>query len=121
MENYSVEIIEAGKELTPIETVAFKLSDDYTLLDNVETGQLIDVDYYVTLQVHNEKSDNKDYTKLIVIDKNGTKYSTSSQSFYNNFITIWNTLKDESNWQLKLVRGASKNYNGKEFLSCTVI
>lgn len=125
MEGYSVKVIDASRQLTVKEKIAFK---DFSLaaqLDDVvtETGLIINVKDYVVLQVHNDKSDNKDYTKFLLIDENGEKYITGSEPFWTTFKDIWDEISDEPDveWSLKVYKLESKNYKGKQFLACSII
>ena len=125
MEGYSVKVIDASRQLTVKEKIAFKDFGLAVQLDDVvtETGLIINVKDYVVLQVHNEKSDNKDYTKFLLIDENGEKYITGSEPFWTTFKDIWDEISDEPDveWSLKVYKLESKNYKGKQFLTCSII
>lgn len=125
MEGYSVKVIDASRQLTAKEKIAFKDFGLAAQLDDVvtETGLIINVKDYVVLQVHNEKSDNKDYTKFLLIDENGEKYITGSEPFWTTFKDIWDEISDEPDveWSLKVYKLESKNYKGKQFLTCSII
>ena len=97
MEDYSVKVIDASRQLTTKDKIAFKDFGLAAQLDDVvtETGLIINVKDYVVLQVHNEKSDNKDYTKFLLIDENGEKYITGSEPFWTTFKDIWDEISDE--------------------------
>ena len=124
MEGYSVKVKETSRELTAIERVKMKDKNDAISLDEAtqEGELLIKPVFYAILEVHNEKSDEKDYINYIIQDKDGTKYFTCSKSLWTSFIDIYAELHDEeSEWLLKVYRVPSKNYKGKEFLTCTVV
>nr|DAR45228.1 MAG TPA: ssDNA binding protein [Caudoviricetes sp.] len=125
MEGYSVKVIDASRQLTAKEKIAFKDFGLAAQLDDVvtETGLIINVKDYVVLQVHNEKSDNKDYTKFLLIDEKGEKYITGSEPFWTTFKDIWDEISDEPDveWSLKVYKLESKNYKGKQFLTCSII
>ena len=125
MVGYEVKIIESSKELSARERISLKNFDEMIALDeavNVETPKLmIDVTGYVVAGVHNEKSDNVDYEKFIIIDKGGNRYITGSQPFFSSFIEIWDEMKDENeDWGIAVYKRESNNYKGKEFLTCTI-
>lgn len=124
MEGYSVQIIDGSRELTLKERVKMKdLSDAFSIDEITKDGPvLLDVESYVELEIHNEKSDNKDYEVLVIITKDGNKYKTGSQSFHDSFMGIWDEMKNATDepWELKVYRLESKNYKGKDFLTCTV-
>ena len=89
---------------------------------NAETSRLmIDVSGYVVASVHNEKSDNVDYEKYIIIDKDGQRYITGSQPFFSSFKEIWDEMEGENeDWGITVYKRESNNYKGKEFLTCTI-
>lgn len=116
-------------ELTKKEKIAFKdLSDAYSL-DSIVTesdDKIITPVGYVIIDVHNEKSDNKDYTKFVIIDDNGNKYVTGSESFFDSFIDIWCDMigedeKPEEDFEIKIYKKPSKNFSGKSFLTCSIV
>lgn len=126
MADYSVSIVESSKELTGKEKVALKNLDDCVSLDDAITPDtpkvVIDVKDYVVLNVHNEKSDSKDYEKYIIYDKSGTRYITGSHPFFTTFEDIFSEMKDEhEEWSLVVYKRESNNYKGKQFLTCTII
>ena len=127
MTNYSVKVVESSKELTKKETVMFKdLSDAIILsefIDEHDGAIIIDVEAYVELAIHNEKAkdeQNKDYTNYVVVDKNGTRYYTGSESFWSSFMNIWNEMNDSTEeWSLKVYKKQSKGK--KDFITCSVM
>lgn len=125
MTGYSVTITEASKELTVKEKVMLKDFDECISLDSAvtpETGLIISPEYFVIAKVHNEKSDNKDYEKYIIVDKDGTRYVTGSQPFFSSFHDIFSDMaSDNEPWQIKIKKKESKNYKGGKFLTCSVI
>lgn len=124
MEGYSVTINETSKELTPKQRVMVKDTSNAIKLDEAtqEAPVIIDVDYYVVLDIHNEKSDNKDYKNYLIIDKSGDKYVTGSQAFWSSFMDIYNEMVgSDEEWQVQAHRLDSKNYNGKQFITCSLI
>lgn len=126
MTGYSVKIEEASKELTKKERVMLKDTGDALKLDDVIQDEpiIINTDFWVKLHIHNEKSDNVDYPVYLIVDKNGTKYVTGSEAFWTTFSDIWDEMTedgDEEEWQLKCYKLDSKNFKGKQFLTCSVI
>lgn len=125
MTGYEVKIIDSSKELSARERISLKNFDEMIALDeavNVETPKLmIDVSGYVVASVHNEKSDNVDYEKYIIIDKDGQRYITGSRAFFYSFKEIWDEMEDENeDWGITVYKRESNNYKGKEFLTCTI-
>lgn len=126
MTGYSVKIEDSSKELTKKERVMFKDTSDAKKLDEIITTDalIIDPDFWVMLMVHNEKSDNTDYPVYIIVDKTGEKYITGSEAFWATFSDIYDEMTadgDDEPWRLKCYKLDSKNYKGKQFLTCSVI
>lgn len=127
MQNYSVKVVESSKELTKKETVMFKdLSDAVNLsefIDEHDGAVMIDVELWVELAIHNEKAkdgQNKDYNNYVVVDKNGTRYYTGSESFWSSFKNIWCDMNDSTEeWSLKVYKKQSKGK--KDFITCSVM
>ena len=122
--DYSVTVKEVSKELTHKERVQITDLTDCVKLDTAtqEGPVLIDLDYYAVLAIHNEKSTDKDYENYVVADKNGIRYSTGSKSFFNNLVDISVEMQDSDEmWQIKAYRRPSKNRQGKDFITCSIV
>lgn len=125
MTGYEVKIIESSKELSARERISLKNFDEMIALDEAVNGEtprlMIDVSGYVVACVHNEKSDNIDYNKFIIIDKDGQRYITGSKPFFSSFKEIWDEMAGENEaWGITVYKRESNNYKGKEFLTCTI-
>lgn len=123
MNGYSVAIKESSRELTAKQRIALKDTTEAVKLDEATQVEpvIINVDMYAILAIHNEKSDNPDYDNYIVVDKNGTKYVTGSASFWSSFMDIFTEMEgDDEEWALKVYRVPSKNYKGKDFITCSI-
>ena len=126
--NYSVTIKEAYKDLTPREKIRLKDTSDAISLDSYskhcETADetcIIEPAGYAVLDIHNEKASEPDYEQFLIIDTEGNKYVTGSDSFYHSFKNIWDELKDEAEpWQIKIMRKPSKNFSG-DFITCSLL
>lgn len=124
MEGYSTRIIEASKELSKKESVMLKDTSDCIKLDEaLKDGPItFKPRYYAVVEVHNEKSDNKDYRVYVVADEVGNKYVTSSDSFFESFKDIYSDmLESDEDWLLKVYKLDSKNYTGRQFITCSII
>lgn len=127
MTDYNVSIKECSKELTNRERIRIKDTSNAVKLDEAANGDsplVIEPDYYAVLAVHNEKSENKDYEVYIIVDTSGTKFVTGSTSFFTSFINIWSEMKDDDSdeaWQIEVYKKDSKNYKGKQFLTCSIV
>ncbi len=122
--DYSVTVKEVSKELTHKERVQITDLTDWVKLDTAtqEGPVLIDLDYYAVLAIHNEKSTDKDYENYVVADKNGIRYSTGSKSFFNNLVDICEEMQGSDEvWQIKAYRKPSKNRQGKDFITCSIV
>lgn len=129
-ENYVATIREASRELTSKERVMFKdFANAISLVDFVsakrESGEkaIIDIKDYVVIDVHNPMaSDNTDYTVYLVIDSKGDKYYTSSNAFWSAFNNIATEMQgSDEQWGIEAVLIPSKNYKGKEILTCSLV
>lgn len=124
MTGYSVEIKESSRVLSAKERIMLKDTSDAVKLDLAcdEEVVIITPASYAVLNIHNEKSDNKDYENYILQDENGEKYVTGSPSFWSSFMDIYNEMKKETEkWSIKVYKLDSKNYKGKQFLTCSII
>ena len=127
--NYTATIVDSSRELSPKERVMYKdFGNASQLIDfaheAMENGAkaTIDVADFAVINVHNDATEDKDYTNYLIIDKAGNKYYTGSQSFWNAFKNIYNEMKDSNEeWGIELNLLPSKNYKGKEILTCSLI
>ncbi len=121
---YNVNIRFSSKELTPIERIQMKDVSNAISLDSVVTPNeplMIKPVAYSILDVHNDKSDSGDYTKFVIEDENGDRYTTGSESFFDYFEAIHKELADAGiAYTLVILKKESQNYKGKYFLTCTV-
>lgn len=124
MVGYNVTISSASRELSARERIAIKdFSNAIPLDEATKDGKLVinPVDYAV-LDVHNEKSDNKDYKKFVVIDAAGTKYVTGSENFFDSFMEIMEEMSGEDEeFSIEVYQMESKNYKGKSFITCSIL
>lgn len=125
---YTVTVLEASRELTPKEKVSLKNSNGAIKLDEAtKTGDaLLKPVGFAVLAIHNEKSADKDYQQYVIFDASGDKYITGSKSFFETFMDIYTELNSETgeqleDYSLRVFRKPSKNYKGKEFITCDVI
>jgi hypothetical protein len=125
MAGFAVTISEASKEFTARERIMVKDTTNAIKFDEVVTTDssfVLTPVAYAVLSVHNEKSkDNKDYKQYIVIADDGNKYITGSSSFWNSFISIWEEMGDEEQFSIEVYKKDSKNYKGKQFLTCSIV
>ena len=121
--NYSAEIKECSKQLSAKQRIAIKDTTSAIKLDKAtQDGPIIITpDYYAVLSVHNEKADDKDYEQYVIVDVSGDKYVTGSKSFWSSFINIYEEMENEDEaWSIKVYRVESKNYVGRDFITCSI-
>lgn len=124
MEGYSVKIREVSKELTAKQRVQLKDTTNAISLDEVtQNGSFVfEPDYHAILEVHNEKSEDKDYVKYVLVDKAGTKLVTGSESFFTSYCEIMDEMAGTGEeFSIEVYRMPSKNYKGKEFITCSIV
>lgn len=125
MTGYNVSIKEVSKELTARERIMLKDTTNAIKLDEAANGEdplVITPVAFAVLSIHNEKSDNVDYENYIIMDTNGNKFVTGSPSFWTSFMEIWEEMKGEDEeYSIEVYKRDSKNYKGKQFLTCSII
>lgn len=124
MEGYKATVREASRELTARERIKFKDITGCVSMDAAtkEEELIITPISYAIIDVHNENSDNKDYTKYVIEDKSGELFSTGSESFWKSFMDIWDEMLDEDEeWSLRVYKKDSANYKGKQFITCSIV
>lgn len=120
---YSASIKESSRELSAKERIMLKDTTSAVKLDQATQAEdiHISVDSYAILNIHNDKATPTDYENYIILDRNGTKYVTGSQSFWNAFMDIFTEMENESEeWSIRVYRHPSKNYSGKDFITCAI-
>ena len=133
MNGYKAVVKESVKGLTAREKIAIKALNDVTELNDLVTPEqaiMINIDNVVTVQVHNEKSDNQDYNKYVYIDKDGTKYVSGSEPLYTTIKDILSDIEDAiadgemdetEDITIKVMKKESANYKGQMFLTAELI
>ena len=124
---YVVTVRETSKDMTAKEKIMIKDFSNAASLDALTAegnNLVIDFAYYAILDVHNEKADRPDYTKVVVVDKAGTKYVTGSDAFIRSLTQIVEDMTEAGeadNIQLEVFRKESTNYKGKTFITVSLI
>lgn len=122
---YKATIRETSRELTAIEKIKIKdVNDALQIVDALDTGEfVVKPVMYAIIDIENDRSNDKNYTKFVFVTEDGTKYITGSESFINNFLGIWQELVDanvlEEDWAIKIFKKPSKNYSG-DFVTCAI-
>lgn len=124
MNGYEVKIVNCNKELTARERIKLKDTTNAVALDEATEGSslVISPSIWAELEIHNErnKDGNVDYKKYIIIDEAGTKYVTGSESFWTSFLEIAAEMGEEA-FDVEAYKVDSKNYKGKQFISCSIV
>ena len=124
MQGYSAKIVDTSREISAKEKIQLKDTTGAIKLDEVlEQGPLtIKPDMYAVLAIHNEKSDNVDYENYLVKDVDGNTYVTGSESFFSSCRDIFDDmLGEDEEWAIKIYKMDSKNYKGKQFITCSIV
>lgn len=123
--DYEVKINSVSKELTARERVMLKDTRNAIKLDEAvnDTPLVISPAYYAVLDVHNEKSkEDKDFQNFIVVDTAGNKYLTGSTSFFEAFTEIVEEMSGTGEeYEIEIYKLDSKNYKGKQFITCSIV
>ena len=128
MEGYKAKVAVVSKELSVEDRIKFKDTSDAIGIDLATQGiesLVLNVDYYGVLDIHNEKAEGetKDYKNYVFVTTSGEKYVTGSESLWTAFTDITDELEDagiEEIPPIKFYRKDSKNYKGKQFLTCSL-
>lgn len=119
---YKATIIETSREFTARERLFIKDTSTAFKLDSLEADQELSfrpVDYAI-LNVESPKAE-KPYETYVVVDEDGNKYVTGSESFWKSFKEIWDEMYNEAEeYKVKVYKKESKNYQGKMFITCTI-
>lgn len=125
MRVYKVEVAETSRPVTAKERIALKDTTSAVRLDEATTKDgsvLIHVDMWAVLQIHNEASEDKEYQQYVIVDSEGARYVTGSSNFWDSFLDIYEEMQNETeDWSIVVYRVPSKNYKGKEFLTCAIV
>lgn len=123
---FSAKIAEASRELTIEERIKVKDTRDAESLEKIsrDGAIVLNIVAFVVLDIHNEKSEDKDYRQYVLLDNDGNKYMTGSEPFFNSFVDIWDELDDAevpvSERNFKIYQRPSKNYTGRNFVTCSL-
>ena len=123
---FSVKIAYASSELSVEEKIRLKDTRDAESLEAISRQGAVNLNIvaYAVLDVHNEKSDDKDYRQYVFLDNEGNKYMTGSEPFFNSFTDIWEELDDAEipidNRKFKIYQLPSKNFKDRNFVTCSL-
>lgn len=125
--NYKSTINKGSKEFTVREKIKLKDLTSAFAIDKVvepEKSLVIEPDFYAWVDIHNEKlpETEQDYKTMVIVDKDGAKYYTGSDSAIKSFVDIFDEMSqtDES-FEVEFIKKESKNYGGKYFITCSLV
>lgn len=124
MMDYEVKIRRTSKELSAKDRIKIKDTTNAIRLDEAtaDGAIIISPDYFAVLDIHNEKSEDKDYSQVVLVDVAGNKYVTGSASFLTAFENIVDEMDGiDEEYQIEVYRRESKNYKGKSFITCSIV
>ena len=131
MENtlqYKAEVINSSRELTGREKLKFtdttgliKLVD----LINKSEGQEVELNVadWAVVQIQNDLAkEDKEYTQYVLITDDGNGIYTGSESFWQSYMGIYETMKGEDEeYTIKAYKVPSKNREGQSFVTCSIV
>lgn len=126
-ENYQAKVEEViGRELTKKELFSVSrfngCEDISSMLTACDAVAVENVQTVVFVDVHNEKSDNKDYTKMVVIGENGDRYITGSETAMREVRDIMDYMADEEEpFTIQFVSRPSSNYKDRDFITAELL
>lgn len=124
MKGYVAKIMFSSRELSAKEKIMLKDTSDAVKLDEAVAGGAILIKPILSaeISIHNEKADNKDYSVYVIVANDGVKYVTSSESFWTTYTDIESEMSEETDeWEIKVYHKPSKNYAGRNFITCSIV
>ena len=128
---YEVKIAEVSREVTAKERVMLKDVSSCQLINELtEEAIAAGAEFtfkpvlWAVLNIHNDESkESTEYTSYVIFTEDGQRLSTSSDAFYSAFSNIVSEMKDvtDEEWAIKPIFIESKNYKGKNVLTCTIV
>lgn len=127
MNGYEVKIVDASRDFSKKEILKIKMLSEVTPIEDVlsstEDAIIENIVDWAELEIHNERSKGeKDYSKHVIITESGDLYTTGSESFWDSFRMIYDTMNEgeKEPFSVKVYSVKSKNYAG-EFFNCVVV
>ena len=122
--NYKAVVAETSGQLTAKQKLQISDTTGATQLIQVtaENDIILKPAAWAVIDIHNEKSDDVDYKNYVIIDTEGKAYVTGSTTFWESFVNIYDTMSGtDEDYEVRIFQKPSKNYNGKAFLTCSVM
>jgi hypothetical protein len=117
---FKASVVTANKELSKREKVMLCDTSDAERIDQAIADGALILHPSVWAELHIEAGD-KEYPNYVVVDADtGMKYVTGSLNFWNAFMSIADAMEGED-FSVKVYGKPSKNYSGKNFITCSLI
>lgn len=121
MANYNVEIIETSCELSKKQRVQLKTNPGKKL-DELTPVVIDNISGYAKLRIDNPNvKSNPTYEHFVIFTSDGDMFYTGSPSFMEGFMSIWDEMEGEPDWGIEVYKQDSRNYPGKQFMSCRLV
>lgn len=119
--NYNVEIIEASGELSKKQRVQLKTNSGEKL-DELAPIVIDNIAGYAKLKIDNPNvKSNPTYEHFVIYTDEGNMFYTGSPTFMQAFMSIWDEMAGEKDWGIEVFKRDSRNYAGKQFLTCRLV
>lgn len=123
---FNAKVVETSRPVSRKFEVMLKDYSSAQSLDQLtESGDVVDikVDLFAIVHVQNPQSkQNPEYDVCVIIDQDGNRYRTGSDSCIRQLRDCMKDMEGvEEEWALRFYKRASKNYQGKSFITCTII
>ena len=123
--SYTSEVESSIFPITLTEKIKYRNFSNFEMLNEAvdKDGLTIQINNLVTVQVHNDKADNKDYHVYVVVTPEKIYY-TSSESFARECADILQLIADSPDDKVEpifnIIKKPSKNYSGS-FITCNLV
>lgn len=123
---YQAKVTEViGKELTKKEMFSvsrFNRCEDVSSLLNEQEVIVKEVQTVAIVEVHNEKSDNTDYKKMVVIGADGSRYLTGSETAMREMLDIMDYMEEyDEAFDVQFVTRPSNNFKDRDFITVELL
>lgn len=119
----TAKIVDSSRELTAKERVAMKSKADMIMLNTACDIEALVIKPVLWAVVEVQVDEEEPYYNYVIVDADGTKYYTGSESLWNAFMEIYNEMSAEpdTEYSVKVFKCNSKNRDGQKFITCSII
>ena len=118
------EIVESSQKLNAKQRIGILQTAAAIKLDGATMKGDVEFTPEFWAVVHVTPDDAEEFDQYIIGDIDGNIYSTGSLSFWQSFKLIWDEMLNDDeglSYMVKVFRAPSKKYEGKSFITCTII